>query len=705
MPPDEFDKLADQAEKRALYRDIGKPEAPRNIFRREDCARDLLAFCRTYTPNRFPLEFSDDHLRMIELLQTVILDGGQFACAMPRGSGKTTVFEAAGVWALLYGHRGFVFVVAADADAAESLCASIRNELENNDILNEDFQDSVRAVRALKGVARRAEGQVGGGERTHLVWTRNEIRLPVTAPRGGCAIHAAGITGRIRGAKAVLADGEQIRPDLVLVDDLQTDESAKSPSQVQARLDLLNGTVLGLAGPGERIACMAAVTVIERGDVADQLLDRQAHPEWQGFKAGIMHSMPSKTAQPLWDQYAEMMREDMRMERGLDRSTAFYAKHREAMDDGAKAAWPQRHAPHELSAIQHAINLRINRGDRAFFAEYMNTPLDPYASADVVQLTAAAVLKKLNGHRRDLVPLEDTTLTAGIDVQDKLLPFCVAGWGEAFGGDVVRFGTYPDQGRPYFTLQQAERTMMKAHPGASWEAALYASLDALVDQIAGQEWQRDDGSVARVDQILIDAGYGESTDLVYKFCRQSKHAAILLPSFGRAVPAGAPSLDEWKKKPGDKVGAAWRIPKPAKRQTRHCLFDANRWKTFVANRILAPMGSAASLGIYGHDAAAHRMLADQVASELRTKVTANGRTEELWTKKPTVENHAFDVLVMAAVAASIRGCKLDEKAAVVRSAPVIEAPEVPAPRPAAPPQPAPLPRTSGGWFGGYGLRR
>jgi len=45
--------------------------------------------------------------------------------------------------------------------------------------------------------------------------------------------------------------GTIIRPSLVLLDDPQTRESARSADQTKKRLDLPHGDVTGMAGPGE----------------------------------------------------------------------------------------------------------------------------------------------------------------------------------------------------------------------------------------------------------------------------------------------------------------------------------------------------------------------------------------------------------------------------------------------------------------------
>ena len=69
------------------------------------------------------------------------------------------------------------------------------------------------------------------------------------------------------------------------------------------------------------------------------------------------------------------IRADSLRENGtIDRATAFYATHREEMDEGAEIAWEARYNPDELSAIQHAMNLRF-LDEVAFWAEYQNEPL------------------------------------------------------------------------------------------------------------------------------------------------------------------------------------------------------------------------------------------------------------------------------------------------------------------------------------------
>src|SRR5690606_7326134 len=150
----------------------------------------------------------------------------------------------------------FVALIGSDEDHAAQMLDSIKAELENSDLLAADFPEVCHPIRSLEGIHQRAAGQLLEGKPTLIGWTAKEIVLPTCAgsEASGAIIRVAGITGRIRGMKHKRADGSSVRPSLVLIDDPQTDESARSPSQCANRERVLAGAILGLAGPGQKIA-------------------------------------------------------------------------------------------------------------------------------------------------------------------------------------------------------------------------------------------------------------------------------------------------------------------------------------------------------------------------------------------------------------------------------------------------------------------
>ena len=478
----------------------------------------------------------------------------------------------------------------------------------------------------------------------------------VGSPASGAVIRVAGITGRIRGMKFKRPDGQTVRPSLVILDDPQTDESARSLSQCANRERILAGAVLGLAGPGQKISGIMPCTVIRPGDMADRILDTEKHPEWNGERTKMVYAFPDD--EKLWDRYAEIRADSLRAHGDLREATAFYRANQQAMDAGAKVAWLPRFNHDEASAIQHAMNLKL-QDETAFWAEYQNEPLPENVGEDE-QLTVDEIAQKLNGQKIGEIPIGCNHLTMFIDVQGKLLFYVVAAWESDFTGYVVDYGAYPDQRRRYFTLRDARPTLLDEKKGAGLEGSIYAGLETLTGEYLSKEWNRDDGAMMKIERCLIDANWGTSTDVVYQFCRQSNHAAVLYPSHGRYVGASSTPFAEYRKKRGDRVGHNWRIPNVhGKRAIRHVLYDTNYWKSFIHARLAAVMGDRGCLSLFGRDPARHQLFAEHLTAEYRVKTSGRGRTVDEWKLRPEAhDNHWFDGIVCCAVAASIQGAIL-----------------------------------------------
>jgi len=595
------------------------------------------------------LAWSPDHLTAISKIEAAVLRGELFAFAMPRGSGKTTLSEAACLWAMLYGHRQFVVLIGADQTIAAAMCDSLKGQIENNDALLDDFPEACYPVRCLDRISQRAKGQTYKGKATAMAWAADQITLPWIdgSVSAGACVRVAGITGRIRGMKHTRPDGTSIRPSLVLIDDPQTDESAASPSQCATREKILSGAILGLAGPGTRIAGLCTITVIRTDDLADRLLDRTRHPAWQGERSQLVYEWPE--AEDLWLEYGELRRSGQRNGTGTASADDFYRERRDAMDAGSRVAWPERRNDDELSAIQHAWNLRIDRGDSAYFAEYQNQPLSEHVDSD--KLDKRQLSTRVTNVTRFTVPAGHHRLTAFVDVQDRVLFWLVASWSEQFGGSVVGYGVYPDQGVSFFEAGSAKRTLAKASPGVGFEGSLSNGLKQVTEMLLSRDFEREDGTVMRVTQMMVDANWGKSTQTVRTFCRRSPFAASLLPSHGRGIGASGTPLSDKHRTRGDRIGLNWRINTVQKQ--RSCTYDTNFWKTFVAARLRLPTGDPEAITFHAGE---HDLLFDHLTNEYPVRAEARGRVVDEWKLSGTrFENHWWDCLVGAAVAASILG--------------------------------------------------
>ena len=267
-------------------------------------------------------------------MQTSTHEGGQYAVAMPRGSGKTTLGEVEVIRAVVYGFRRFVVLLQATEPLAARSLRKIQRELETNPLLAEDFPEVCYPIQALERIHNRANGQTLDGTPTRIEWNAHSITLPTVkgSPSSGSVIWVCGITGAVRGLSANTPDGEVIRPDLVLIDNAQTRESAKSLAQTAEREMTIAGDVLGLAGPGVQISAMMLCTVIYPGDLSERHLDNEKNPDWQGTRTKMLEAFPRRL--DMWDQYAEIRLQAIRTRAGVGEANDFYIANRAAMDEG-----------------------------------------------------------------------------------------------------------------------------------------------------------------------------------------------------------------------------------------------------------------------------------------------------------------------------------------------------------------------------------
>lgn len=634
-------------------RDIGPPPLGGiDIPRRDAAIADPVLFLLTYFPETFDLGFSADHLDVIATLERVTIEGGLFALAMPRGSGKTQISIRMALRAILLGRRRYAAIIGAAEPAARRIIKALRTELTWNEKLYQDFPAELHGIPQLQGDNRRAGGQLCRGQKTSIEMGVSQIVFPTIdeSACSGSVIAACGLTGNLRGQFHTLPSGEVLRPDLAIPDDPQTKESAKSAAQTQERQEILEGDVLGLAGPGKSIACVMPCTVIAPDDLADRMLKHQL---WNGKRTKTLYSFPADLK--LWDEYFQERAEGLRVDKSSDRGNAFYSQRQADLEAGAVVGWPDRVLDGDLSAIQSAMHLWY-RSPAAFAAEYQNEPIDLSVSED--RPRCQGVETKLTKLKRGEVPLWATKVTAGIDVQQRLLYYKVIAWADDFTGAVIDYGAFPDQPRSYFTLGDAHPTLQTASGIQEPEGSIWWGLTQLADRLA-KPWKQGDGTMT-LERALVDVGWGEMTDMMFEWLRRCPHK-FLMPAKGKGITAGVRPMDEWTRKPGEQHGLNWVVSSADNaRKMRRVTHDTNWWKTFLAGRCAAPEGSPGSLAVFGEKQEQHRLLVDHLTAESCTKTFGNGREVWEWHNKPGADNHLFDCGVMAAVAASIGGVSLDK---------------------------------------------
>lgn len=665
-----------QSEQSKSARDVGSITNIADLKRRESCRKDPERFCLTYNPESFKMPFCQDHRDVIARVKEAFTTGALFALALPRGSGKTTLCRMLSLWAISYAYLRYLIIIGANASKAEDNLAAIKSYIRFLPLYGQDFPEIAVCFQKLGGIAQRASGQLSDGEPTLIEWGQDRIVLPTVAkpgnwpnrwplrhdgvvPTAGCVVGASGLTADgLRGSLLTLSTGEEVRPDGALLDDVQTGESATSPTQNATRLQLISADILGMAGPGKTLSAVLTGTVIAPGDMMDEVLDRKKNPVWRGERRGVLKSMP-KTMEA-WDQYFEVYFECAQKEPpDYESANAYYCAHRAELDEGAEASWPERKLPHEISAVQHAMHWYA-RNRMAFWSEGMNRPIVRQDIGE--QLKADAILDRVNGLARETIPLNANLITIGADCGKSLLWYVAVAWEmSTFTGSVIDYGSWPRQDRHYYSKADAKQTLALAYPGLDTEAAIQAGLTAMSAQLLGREWKNEAQTPLKASQMLVDSKY--LPDTVCEWARRSPHAAVILPSQGRYV--GAKSVRQWhqyEKRPGERLGLHWLIAPVAQsnRATRIAAVDVNFWKTQIAQKLSMPAANKGALSLWGRPGEDHVLFAHHCTAQFGTDVSAHGRTVREWQDRPDRKDQSdlWDCLVYATAAASIQGAIL-----------------------------------------------
>ena len=655
---------------------------PADPARREACRYDLRRYLLTYHAEAFPAPFSDIHLALIHDAETAILKGGLHCRAFFRGAGKTTVFARALIWAIAYGHRKFAVIVGATDDLACVLMDKhIRREICENETLRADFPELCMPFVALEGHGRKCIGQIFDGERTLIEWAIDrlvcaEIPASIAAGSAGSVILVKPITGAMKGMTSKLRyNGKIIRPDILLLDDIQTRESAGSPVSTKKRIQTVQGDALGLAGHDRKIAAVQAVTPIYDGDLACQFLDRTRMPEWRGVTTSMVLKMPERD--DLWDQYREILHESLRNDGDPQAATQFYLANREkcvadgghGMDYGAVLAWPERIPEEYVSALQFAMELKI-RDPECFAGEYQCCPLTTDLAPGLM-LSRDDISRKVNQLKRGIVADETEFLTAFLNVNDAYLFYAVCGWRKDFTGHCIEYAAWPPQTKKYHTKADANPTLSaylaaqdKGLAGSPMKTILAAALDLCIAELLERTWQDTDGHVFRIEQLLVDTRY--DSDVVRAAIARLKQPAEklprVMPSMGVGYGAKSKPMASLPKKPGDIVGCHWRAPHPDPGKLRHVMIDTNYWKTTLHQQMGVPLGQAGCFAVYGDKRTDHGMWADHLTAELPHFISNETKGELRsvieWTPKPNRENESLDCAVGCFIAASIKGAEL-----------------------------------------------
>lgn len=663
QPPQQEDKqtrrrkaqLQSNAKQRALAREIGEIPPVSDPVLRAECDAHLAIFLQRCFPDIFTLKFSKAHEDLIDAIERVITHGGNEAFACERGFGKTQVSVGAVNWGALTGRSKYSLIIGANAEMATDQRDGIKRRLETSEHLLALYPEICYPMKVLAGSLKMSATYRG---RLLRIKSRPHLVLPYVegAPGSEAVISCTGIdSGSIRGRYYDRADGTTVRPDTVMLDDPQDDTTAKQPKEVENRSKKIRKAVMGMAGPGKKLAIMMPCTIIEKNDLAFEFTDRNIRPEWSGKRVRAMPRMPDdlETEFPKWHVYDELRREDLASgDKTRARATEYYLANQEEMTRGAVITWPDRVEEGCVDAMQSLMDKYLS--DRmSFMAEQQQ---DPIGDDDLsTYLNTNQIAQRFNGMRRQQVPPGAALITSGIDIQEHLLYWSQTVWSEALSGWIVDRGTFPRQPIADFHHLTPPRTITqwvaKEFPGQSftWEEQHQLAIRACVDSLPKY---RD----LEQGPVVIDNRWHKAQSAVHQVASESDYAGLLAPAGGIAVggndiPISARKMQEGSKRIGTDI--EWYI-KRVDKKTRIVLFDANYYRSQFQKGIAKEPGSQGSITY--NSTIADPVFASHLGAKAMKRTPDAKRDIEIWTNKPGQDqDHWLDCCVMCRVGAEIAG--------------------------------------------------
>lgn len=645
---------------RASERDI-KIRIPKEPNRRRDCLADGELFLTTYFPEVFFEPFTADRRDMHDSIVRAAMYGGDQAIAGTRGEGKTKLAIYTALFLTLTRLSTFPMVIGKNQRKSEAELRTVREKLQQSQLLLEDFPELCMPLQAIGGWSSRARMQTVAGEfcnaelaADHLIYpTIGRHQLPDDWPDDlepvsqGQILASIGIDGGIRGTNY-----RDKRPTIAIIDDIEDRQAAESDALIEKNEEIIEQDIGGLAASAERVARVFLCTIQNRKCVAFKFTDPKQKPSWKGKRYRKMIKAPDRM-----DLVQEYMK--LRIERAQDDPDArvafrFWRDNQAEIERDCIISNPSSYSkkmhedgePLEMSAIQAYYNKVADLGEKAVATEIDNDPpeeVGPQGSG----LTWQTVDSRRSGLDRYQLPANASCLTVGIDLGKYLCHWVVVAWWKGAGGTIIDYGRAEVVG--------TDRNM----DNEASEPQIYKTLLNWRDQLLAKEYVDAAGARRTVDAVFVDSG--TFTDAAYQFVRDV-HGAPFYVSKGIGNYRDKTTETD-RIKPGNHLHASYQ-------EAQHLWLyelDTDYWKQFVHERFLTPTfdeqnflrrGALSLFSFPGDSATRHTAFAQHIVAEELVSEFKEGKGVKTYWNVVNDNNHWLDATYLSAAAASARGIYL-----------------------------------------------
>lgn len=641
-----FDRNQEEQEKiREARRTIVIPPI-KNPRRRARCEKNPVLFLTTYFPHIFFDPFHAGHLVIIEVIFKHIKQGGTQAVAAPRGTGKSNVTWGMTLWAVANGYCKYVVLLCAAAEFSRESISNLKDFIVGSEVFAEDYPEVCYPAIAIDGVSQRAVSQVYDGKTTGLRWSSDYLimaNIPGRSKGGGAIIRARGIDGAIKG----LVRGGK-RPDLVILDDIETRESVESEYITAQRRRIIDRDVAGLVGKKKKLTQVMLCTIAKKGCLADEYTDQAQRPSWSGLRLKAMISKP--TAADMWERYIGYRKDDQRKQAaGELGNTAheYYLANGDLMRAGAEVLDVHGYdAKVQADSLEQIYCYIADYGWNSFLCEYQNEPPDETGD-ESIEVNVDHICHKLNGLERGVVPKWCEYLTCGIDVHGRSLYWSVVAWAKGQRAAVVDYGAEVVHSTIVGRLDSEENRL-------ALESSILAALQTWADWELENGWPMEGQAERRhLDCCFVDSGW--KPEVVGRFTAEQA-GRIYRPSQGFGSTTRQRYRQPLRNTATSRVGNRWTMARTAAVRGWLWQFDADYHKRLVHTGFLNT-DEESGLMMFGNDGFLHRAFAEQICAEVWVNefIGGPGRGYKEYFYVKNKNNHWLDTMALNYLGSSVLG--------------------------------------------------
>lgn len=306
-------------------------------------ATDFQFFALTYFPHIFSKPLSQFHRDMFKDAQRMILGDKYsqkfFVRAAPRGFGKSRIISVVlPLWCIVYKYRQNIVLIADTGPQSTEYISTIKDELESNTKLKEDF----------------------GRLESDKKWSETEIET----------INGVHVVAKSSGKSLRGMSWHNIRPDLVVLDDLENDEMVNTEEQRSKLRTWFTKVVLPIGT--ESTSFLYVGSILHYESLLNIILTK---PEYSNWDRKIYRAIYEFSASPLWNDWQSLFT-DLSDKKSAQTAYKFYEKHRDEMLADTKVLWPEWRRDREgRSDTYYTLMIQQLQDADAFNSEYQNNPM------------------------------------------------------------------------------------------------------------------------------------------------------------------------------------------------------------------------------------------------------------------------------------------------------------------------------------------